>query len=403
MSGAPGDPLRVCLVTTSYPRYGGDLSGHFVASLAHAIAELGHEVTVVAPHHKGAADEEDTGDVSVRRFRYMREDRERLAYGDGTPVSLRHPFAWLGLPSFWLSLRRMVREEAAEADIVHYNWVPTAWLAASAVKDKPFVITLHGSDVTLARRGLLWFTMLRGALRRARGVVAVSADQAAFLRAEGLWSDELFLRIIPQGVPDELARRRRGRRPKGRPFTFAYVGRLTRKRGVFDLLDAFAKVERDARLVIVGRGPASTALARHAEEIGLGERVAFEGEVPNDQALSIIASSDALVLPSRVEGSPLSAVEALALGTPVIGTTSGGIPDLLGDHGWLVEPGDVEGLAEAMDSMSESIPKARSIGAAERERVASLLTWPVLAQEIVDLYRESVACGPAPAPYERKA
>lgn len=390
---AGDEPLGVLMATTSFPRWEGDPAGHFVASLAGAVAALGHRVSVVAPHAPGAQPDEEIGGVRVRRFRYMPDAWERVAYGDGIPVNLRRDArAWLGMPPFWRALRRAVREWAGEADVLHHHWAPTAVLAGSWGLRVPAVVTLHGSDVTMARRVGPGMALLRGALGRVRGVIAVSAEQAAFLEERDLWDDDRFLRIIPSAVPDELLSRRRPPRGRGRPFTFAFVGRLNERKGVFDLLEAFARLESAGRLEFTGDGPARAGLERRAAELGVGERVAFLGAVGHDGALDAIASADALVLPSYAEGSPLSVIEALALGTPVVASRVGGIPDLVAESGHLVAPGDVAGLAEAMGSLASLPAAARRATSATRRSAAGRLTWSATATATVALYRDVAEC-----------
>lgn len=390
---AAEEPLRVLMATTSFPRWEGDPAGHFVAELAGELVHLGHRVSVVAPHAPGSRLDEDVDGVFVRRFRYLPDSWERVAYGDGIPVNLRRDArAWLGLPSFWGALRRAVREFAADADIVHHHWGPTVVLAGSWGLRSPAVVTLHGSDVTMARHGGPGLAMLRSALGRVRGVIAVSAEQAAFLEEEHLWDDDRFLRIIPSAVPEELLSRPRPRRGRGRPFTFAFVGRLNERKGVLDLLEAFARLEGDERLVFAGDGPVRAGLERRAGELGLGGRVAFEGALEHDHALEAIASADALALPSYGEGSPLSVIEALALGTPVVASRVGGIPDLVADDERLVTPGDVGGLAEAMRRLASSPAASRRATLQTRRAAAGRLTWPATATATVALYRDVVEC-----------
>lgn len=110
---------------------------------------------------------------------------------------------------------------------------------------------------------------------------------------------------------------------------FVAVGRLVPQKGFDRLLDAMAVLGGDSRCTIIGDGPERSALEKQAAEQGLRQRVAFSGFVNNPAPM--IAAADALVMPSRFEGMPNAALEALALGTPVIATpAAGGISEIEG-------------------------------------------------------------------------
>ncbi len=384
-------PLRVVSVTTSYPRGESDHAGHFVHSLARELVVLGCEVTVLAPHAPGLPLEEVRDGVRVRRFRYAPDFLERVAYGDGIPSNLRRdPLAVLALPAFALGLRRAVRELAHDADVVHVNWAPTAALAGRALAGMRVALTLHGSDTTLARSGRVWRGLLRRGVARATRVIAVSAEQVDFLRSESLWSGPVD--VIPAGVSAALPDRSRPKRDPETPFTFLFTGRMLESKGVRELLDAFAALlsaGRDARLVFTLGGPEEASLRERAAAAGVLDRIAFHGAVSPERALELIACADCSVLPSWGEGSPVSVVEALALGTPVIGTRVGAMPELLGEDGLLVGPRDPAALLTAMARALDDSALLARLSALGRERVRRRYTWPAVAAATLRVLTEA--------------
>lgn len=381
----------VLIVTTSYPRFAGDFTGHFVESLAREVARSGAFVTVLAPHAEGLAEVEERDGVSVRRFHYWWERMERVAYGDGIPSNIRTDWrAALALPAFAVRLRRKVAQFAVASDVVHVQWGPTAALAGPALAGKPVVLTLHGSDTTLARRGGIWRRLLEAGLARATRVIAVSSEQVEFLSAEGLWQGPVD--ILPSGVSAELLDRARPGHADGEPFTYLFAGRLVEAKGVRELLDAFARVAASrpgVRLLVAGAGPEEGRLRERAVAAGLDDRVRFLGAVPHERALDAISSADAFVLPSHGEGSPLSVTEALALGTPVVATRVGALPELLGGEGLLVEVGDTDGLAGAMGRLADEPGLRERLSAEGRVRVRERYTWPTIAEKTLRVYREA--------------
>jgi glycosyltransferase involved in cell wall biosynthesis len=348
-------------------------------------------VTVIAPHAAGLAEEETWDGVRVVRFRYGFEAMEQVAYGDGIPGNIRRdPGAVLALPGFALGLRAAVRAHAGRADVVHVNWAPTAALAGASLACSPVVLTLHGSDTTLARRGGVWKRLLVAGLRRATRVVVVASDQAAFVRATGLTTRPVT--TIASGTDPCLLERERPEPEQGATFTFLFAGRLIPTKGPVDLLEAFGRLAREREgvsLTFLGAGSEEEALRERMKALGLSDRVTYRGALAHEDTLDAIAAADAFVLPSYGEGSPLSVTEALALGTPVVGTRVGAVPDLLGRNGLVVQPGDVDALAQAMGRLVDDEDLRRRLSREGRERVAALYTWPKVAEAYAVVYREA--------------
>src|SRR5262249_4043209 len=146
--------VRVCVLTTSYPRSPGDVAGIFVADTVERLRAAGVEVDVVSP-------------ADFRHF--------GIAFGAGIVQNLRaRPWLALALPAFLLAFVRAARRAARGADVVHAHWLPSG-LAALAT-GKPFVLQVWGTDVELARRAP---RLARPLLRQARVVVAASSYLAA--------------------------------------------------------------------------------------------------------------------------------------------------------------------------------------------------------------------------------
>ena len=165
--------MKIVVLTTSYPRHAGDFAGRFIADAVERLRERGLEVDVVAPG----------------RFRDF-----GLSYGDGVVANLRRrPWA---APLLLGSMLLAVRRAARGADLVHAHWLPAG--AVAALSGKPFVVTLHGTDVELARRAP---RLARLVLRRARAVVCVSSALAEAARRLGATDPS----VIPNGVelPEE--------------------------------------------------------------------------------------------------------------------------------------------------------------------------------------------------------
>lgn len=383
--------MRVAMITTVYPRFDGDAAGNFVASLAEALVKEGAEVTVVAPHDDGASPEEMRAGVRVLRPRYLPAHLERVAYRQGIPANLRASgWARIGLLPFLVRFTLAIRRASRSADVVHAHWAPTGVLAALAAGHTPLVLTLHGTDVALARRGGLWRRLLVFAARRASVVIAVAESLGEEVRV--LTGDATHPITIPNGVPATLTASARAPQPET-ATSLAFVGRLTHEKGASELLSAVLSLEQDVSLVMAGDGPLRDDLARQIAEAGAEDRVRLVGAVPHARALEIIAAADMFVLPSRSEGCPLVVLEALALGTPVVATPVGDIPHLLGTDGALVPVGDADALAVAIDALAADRPRRQRMSDEGRARAKRLYTWPDAARRTHELYESVLSEG----------
>ena len=168
--------------------------------------------------------------------------------------------------------------------------------------------------------------------------------------------------------------------PKRDVFIFGTVGRLTKVKGQSLLLKAFAEVcrkDQNALLVIAGKGPLETDLRSLAAELNIQNRVIFLGyrkDIP-----CVLRAYDVFVFPSLSEGLPLSLIEAMLTGIPVIASNVGGVPEILNDSnlGNMVAPSSVEELTAAME-------RVRKMNAAERKKVGQALRNRVMDEFTTD-------------------
>lgn len=165
-----------------------------------------------------------------------------------------------------------------------------------------------------------------------------------------------------------------------RPLNMLAVARLIEVKGLRYLIEACRiLVERgyDLHCRIIGEGPLQADLQRRIAEAGLGERVELLGPRPHDEVRRALADASIFILPSIVmadgtmEGVPVSLMEAMALGVPVVATRTGAIPELVGDHtGLLVEPADAEALAGAIACLADDAALARRLSVGARRYLA---------------------------------
>jgi glycosyltransferase involved in cell wall biosynthesis len=172
-------------------------------------------------------------------------------------------------------------------------------------------------------------------------------------------------------------------------FTLATAGRLTRQKALGDALEAVTRVE-GVSLVVAGDGPERRSLERHASELGIADRVRFSGPLSRDQVLTLYRAADAALSTSAWENLPHSVVEALAVGTPVVATAVGGVPEVVhdGENGLLVAAGDVDAIATAIDRLSRDEALRMTLAAQAAASVAELAESRVL-ERIVRIVEEA--------------
>ena len=155
------------------------------------------------------------------------------------------------------------------------------------------------------------------------------------------------------------------------------------------LLQAFAQgpaCNPKAHLVLVGAGVLQRPLEEQAQKLGLASQVHFLGvraDIPD-----VLAAMDVFVLSSDYEGSPLSLVEAMAAGLPIVSTIAGGVPELIqnGKEGFLVQVGDVKGLSDSMTFLAKNPEARRSLGTAAARRARENFDISVMIGEYEELY-----------------
>ena len=334
--------MKVAVLTTSYPRFAGDAAGRFVADGVERLRERGVVVEVVSP-------------TSFRHF--------GVAYGAGVAGNLRRrPWLALVLPLFLVSFVRAARRAARDADVVHAHWLPAG--AVALATRRPVVLTVHGTDVELARRAR---PLARAVVRRMNVVLAVSnalADELLGLGAHDV-------RVVRNGVelPDSVGK-------EAEPPEILFAGRLSREKGILELVEA----ARGHELVVAGDGPLR---ARVPETLGW---------LPPDELASLYARAAVVACPSHREGFGVACAEAMAHGRAVVASDVGGLRDLVvdGETGLSVPPADVDALRKALERLLADRELRRRLGTNARERVRELCAWPAVIDATLGAYEDAV-------------
>ena len=197
------------------------------------------------------------------------------------------------------------------------------------------------------------------------------------------------------------------RRNRSDRKTVLFAGWIEKEKGIFDLLQAFAVLIKslpDCRLIIAGKGKIAVGQAL-AQELGIRDQVDFPGWLDGPDLWRAYGQADVFCLPSYSEGVPMSILEAMSFGLPVLATRVGGVPDLItsGVNGYLVEPGHVDQLSAALARLLRDEQLCASLGARAQVFVRGKCSLPIVSQELDNLYRELLGWQPRPSNLEESA
>lgn len=170
--------------------------------------------------------------------------------------------------------------------------------------------------------------------------------------------------------------------------TFLFLGRLGERKGVYDIIEAARRLQHSAaRIRLYGDGPVGE-IQSHVQEAGVGNRVYVGGWIQGDAKAQALQTADVLILPSYNEGLPISVLEALAYGLPVIATPVGGIPEAVEDgrNGYLIAPGDIPALASRIETLAASPEQRRAMAAASYRLAQTKFDLDVIVQQLETVY-----------------
>jgi len=410
-----GEPLRICLLTyRGNPRSGGQ--GIYVRLLSQELQALGHEVDVWSgPPYPELAE-------GVRLIKVPSLDlwNEKALLRRPSWRELRDPInvaeyartALGGFPEPLTFSRRVARRFKREAlarhyDIVHDNQCLgpgllhiLAGVPVVATIHHPitmdFRIALRAAPTRLKRWGLRrWYSFLavqQHVSRKLDRILTVSEASARDLQSEyGIASGRL--RVVGNGINLDVFHPLPGieRRDDRLITTLSADAPL---KGFPFLLEALA-ILRETRpsleLKVIGEPGMRSQTAKLVKQLGLREVVHFTGRVEAEDIARAYAESTIAVVPSLYEGFGFPAGEAMACEVPIVSTTAGALPEVVGrdgDAGLLVEPGSAPALATAIATLLDAPELRRTMGIAGRARVEELFTWRKAAERTVESYRE---------------
>ena len=416
----PGKHRIAFLVYRGNPRCGGQ--GVYTRHLTRELVALGHSVEVFAGPPWPELDD-GVGFTPVRGLDLYRDPdpfriparSEFTSFADLTEFAVMLS-AGFGEPlAFSRRIRKILNARRGDFDLVHDDQCLGTGILALHHDGWPLLETLH-HPITVDRSIALdhaetptarfttrrWFGFLHMQVRVARrlpAVLTVSHNSKTDINAQMHVPLER-LTVVPVGVDHTVFR----------PYADVVKrpGRLmvtsssdVPMKGLVPLLEAIAKlrVERDVELVVIGRPRPGGRVAQALERLGLTDIVTTVSGVSDEELARLYGEAEVAVVPSLYEGFSLPAIEAMSCGVPVVATTGGALPEVVGvsgETGVLVEPNDPEALLVAIRTLLDDPALRERLGARGRERVMERFTWQVTARGTAACYDAILAGRPLP-------
>ena len=420
MQGRQGDrkkkssqsELKICLLTyRGNPTSGGQ--GVYIKYLSRALRDLGHQVDVIS----GPPYPELVAHVGLHKLPGLDLYNPDHLFQPARYRDLVSPVNQLeilsmslgGFPeplTFGMRVHKYFRSTKPVYDIVHDNQCLAYGILSLPRIGYPTVATIH-HPITVDRDAELnaapsfikrlkvrrWYTFLNMQMRvarRLRHIITVSECSKRDIGKDFRVSPDHF-RVVPNGINTDFFYPLPGvQRPDNQLLVTNSAD--TPLKGLRYLLEAVASIrkERDVRLTVIGAPKKDGVIERLARDLNLNGALHFTGRIEYEDFARYYADATIAVIPSLYEGFGMPAGEAMACGTPVISTSGGALPEVVGDAGIIVPPGDKEALERAILDLLDHPEKRRALGQAGLNRVESAFTWRHAAQKTVDVYREAI-------------
>jgi len=369
---------------TCYPTYGG--SGAVATELGIALAARGHEVHF----------------ISYRQPFRLPSFLPRVFFHEvqvGAYPLFEYPPYDLALA---VQMHEVVKMHGVEVLHCHYA-IPhatSAWIAREMLRaehsDVAVVTTLHGTDITLVGQDPSFHAITKFSIEKSDRITAVSD----YLRDETFNAFDCTgcrVAVIPNFVDPAIYDRSLYSRSELLPFAgdrkvLMHISNFRAVKRVRDIVRIFAKVaaKTPSVLVMVGDGPERPAAEDEVRALGVGDSVFFLGKI--ETVAPLLASADVFLLPTSSESFGLSALEAMASGVPVVGSDSGGLPEVVtnGVTGLLYPVGDVDSMAAGVLSIVTDPARQADMGAAGADDARKRFALDTVVSQYEDLYRSAL-------------
>lgn len=379
--------MRIGVLTTSYPRTEGDDAGIFVKRLVQGFVNNGCEGIVIVPRDSGEPKREVGSAFSIFRFC----GAKGLVFGAGIPTNVkRRPLYLLKVPSLLLGFMFHCLRHRRKYDILLCNWFITAipaWII-SKITHKPYVVVVRGSDAKLLRSSL-GRALLVPAINNAKQVISVGKELAHEVES---FDSSISVKVIENGAEPSVPTAQQVTDFKERALLqfhgpmLLFVGTVAPVKRIELLIEALDSSDLiTATLVICGRDEDvnyATYLKNRAQELGVSERIRFEGQVAPKVVPLYLSAADVVLSASEHEGRPNALLEALALGCRIAASDIPAHREIFADK---TNARLFSNVIDARRKISELLNSPKAAPLVEK-------TWKQCASEYLDLFSDDSDC-----------
>jgi glycosyltransferase involved in cell wall biosynthesis len=406
--------MHVCLLSYRSYRYSGG-QGIYLRYLSRSLRDLGHEIDVVSgPPYPDL-------DKGIRLIKlpsldlYSMPPDRRLLINPNKLNTLPNLVEWLGVMSgyfaepltFGMRAYDLIHNSINKKyDIVHDNQTMAYGVLKIRKLGYPVVETIHHPvtiDRDLAVKSAIsfkdklglrrWFSFINMQIKVARRlshIITVSQTARQHI-AQNFGIAEDRLRVIYNGIDTDIF----SPSPKVKHLEnrlLVVISRDTAVKGLRYMLEALAMLRQkyNLELVVVAKETDDSTTHELISNLGIRDYVKFIDEINTVELVNQYRLAGIVVIPSIYEGFGLPAAEAMACGTPVVSTTAGALPEIVGDAGILVPPADAKALAEAISALIINPTKRKYLSEIGRKRIVQMFNWQNTALHTVDVYAEAI-------------
>lgn len=398
---------NVLVLTSTFPRWKNDATPSFVFDLSNLLAKK-YNIVVLAPHAYNAAKHKDMENLKVVRFRYfLPEKHQKIAYGAGIIPNVKKSFlAKMQIPSFLASqmnnAKGIIKKE--KIGLMHAHWLMPQGVVGALLKKiykMPLIVTIHGSDLFPLKSR--FFKAVQKSVVKNTDIITVNSEAAKKELLSRFPEIKNKVKLIPMGIDTNIFRpkniKNKYEKYKNNKIIL-FVGRLNEQKGVEYLIKAMPYVIskiKNAKLIIIGEGDYKKHLEKIVDEIKISDAVVFLGSKSHAEIADYYNLADVFVLSSvttsmGTEALGLVLIEAMACGTCVIGSSSGGIKGIIKNN--------VNGLIFQEKDSGELSNKIIRVLANEklRKRLSKNglmcarrnYNWKIISKKFLNIYKQLI-------------
>ncbi len=391
--------MRVLWITTQYPSDIAPGAGVFHKTQIDALVKQGVEVTVVTP----VPQLPKMFELLDKKYKHNNQKSNQFPRHEKiNGVDVYRPL-YTALPGQlkWAqphrriakAIKNLINQENLQFDLIHAHFAMPSGGAANIISKnfgKPYIITLHGSDVNVYPHYSSF------AMKAFKTAVSNAADLVAVSKKLSLKTNELTNKepvFLPIGINlstfnlDRDAASENIQIPKGK-IILTYIGRLVKEKGIIELTETLKTLDDRFYCIFIGDGPLKERLEN---DVDLSGKIMLTGQVPNEMVTTYLSKADIFILPSYSEGMPTVLIEALALKKPVVSTNVGGVPDLFGEYSnILIEPKSSEQIKDTLIDYVDDSTYSEEIIEDLYEKVIEEYNAEINASKLKELYFKTI-------------